>query len=215
MQPEVQYIEREYHGTLELTSNTEESQYPQMEETESTTDQLDKQRKMAQKDHRSIVNCYQLNSPRTSTNYIEPDYAQATYSTLEIERKNFLKLPYKIWLEAHKEKGKFPYTSTRTDDKELIIPEQKMVDAAPSKISLQMEKGSTSSSFSVDGTKERGKCYQVYASSTYTAQLEARNMVRHNKTNMSNFTSYKDLEAKKASNEKPFDLNMPAKEQEE
>ncbi|XP_019152008.1 PREDICTED: protein PHOSPHATE STARVATION RESPONSE 3-like isoform X4 [Ipomoea nil] len=215
-QQQVQYIEREYHGTLKQTSNNEKRQYPQVEEMELTTEQLDEQRKMAQKDHISILNSDPLSSPMESTNYIEPDYVGTTYSTLEIERKNFLKPSYKRCLEAHKEKGKFPYTSARTDDRELIIPEKKRFDAAPLKISLQMEKGSTSSGFSADETHERGKCYQVYASPTSAAQIEAQNMVAvDNKINMSNFPSYKDLKAMNASNEKSFDLNMPAKEQEE
>nr|GMD72826.1 protein PHOSPHATE STARVATION RESPONSE 3-like isoform X1 [Ipomoea batatas] len=215
-QQQVQYIERDCHGTLEQTSNNEERQYPQVEEMELTTEQLDEQREMAQKDHISIMNSYPLSSPMESTNYIKPDYVGTTYSTLEIERKNFLKPPYKRWLEANKENGKFPYTSARTDDRELIIPEKKRFDAAPLKISLQMEKGSTSSGFSADETHKRGKCYQVYASPTSAAQIEAQNMIAEdNKTNICNFPGYKDFKAMNASNEKSFDLNMPAKEQEE
>ncbi|XP_031112123.1 myb family transcription factor PHL12-like [Ipomoea triloba] len=215
-QQQVQYIERDCHGTLEQTSNNEERQYPQVEEMELTTEQLDEQREMAQKDHISIMNSYPLSSPMESTNYIKPDYVGTTYSTLEIERKNFLKPPYNRWLEAHKENGKFPYTSARTDDRELIIPEKKRFDAAPLKISLQMEKGSTSSGFSADETHKRGKCYQVYASPTSAAQIEAQNMVAEdNKTNICNFPGYKDFKAMNASNEKSFDLNMPAKEREE
>nr|GMD70774.1 protein PHOSPHATE STARVATION RESPONSE 3-like isoform X1 [Ipomoea batatas] len=178
-QQQVKYIEREYQGTPEQSSkDNEERQYPQVEEMELTTEQLEEQRKMAQKDHISVV----MNS-----------------------------YPYKRWLEAHKEKGKFPYTSARTDEK-------KRFDAAPLEIiSLQMEKGRTSSGFSADETlHERGKCYQVYASPASAAQIEGQNMVAEdNKTKMSNFPSYKDLKAMNASNEKSFDLNMPAKEQEE
>nr|GMD60819.1 protein PHOSPHATE STARVATION RESPONSE 3-like isoform X1 [Ipomoea batatas] len=194
----VQYIEREYQGTLEQSSNNEGRQYPQVEDMELTTEQLEKQRKMAQKEHISIMNnSYSLSSPVESTNG----------TTVEIERKN-------NFLKPHKEKGKFPYytTSARTDNRELIIiiPEKKSFDAAPLKISLQMEKGSTSSGFSADETHKRGKCYQVYASPTSAAQIEGQN-----KTNITNFPSYKDLKAMNASNEKSFDLNKPAKEQEE
>nr|GMD68806.1 protein PHOSPHATE STARVATION RESPONSE 3-like isoform X1 [Ipomoea batatas] len=147
---------------------------------ELSTEQLEKQRKMAQKEHISIMNnnSYSLSSPMESTN---------------------------------KEKGKFPYytTSARTTD-------NRSFDAAPLKISLQMEKGSTSSGFSADETHKRGKCYQVYASPTSAAQIEGQNMVAEdNKTNITNFPSYKDLKAMNASNEKSFDLNKPAKEQEE
>nr|GMD72827.1 myb-related protein 1-like isoform X3 [Ipomoea batatas] len=191
-------FEREYQGTLEQSSNNEGRQYPQVEDMELSTEQLEKQRKMAQKEHISIMNnnSYSLSSPMESTNG----------TTVEIERKN-------NFLKPHKEKGKFPYytTSARTtDNRELIkiIPEKKSFDAAPLKISLdQMEKGSTSSGFSADETHKRGKCYQVYASPTSAAQ----NMVAED-----NKTSYKDFKkAMNASNEKSFDLNKPAKEQEE
>nr|GMD66634.1 protein PHOSPHATE STARVATION RESPONSE 3-like isoform X1 [Ipomoea batatas] len=197
-QTKLEQFEREYQGTLEQSSNNEGRQYPQVEDMELSTEQLEKQRKMAQKEHISIMNnnSYSLSSPMESTNG----------TTVEIERKN-------NFLKPHKEKGKFPYytTSARTtDNRELIIiiPEKKSFDAAPLKISLdQMEKGSTSSGFSADETHKRGKCYQVYASPTSAAQ----NMVAED-----NKTSYKDLKkAMNASNEKSFDLNKPAKEQEE
>nr|GMD72723.1 protein PHOSPHATE STARVATION RESPONSE 3-like isoform X1 [Ipomoea batatas] len=110
-----------------------------------------------------------------------------------------------------------PEQSSKNNE-ERQYPQKRFYDAPLEIISLQMEKGRTSSGFSADETlHERGKCYQVYASPASAAQIEGQNMVAedNNKTKMSNFPSYKDLKAMNASNEKSFDLNMPAKEQQE